>query len=268
MLVAFNKLDLPAAARGLAGVPARARRREGLDVVAIAAATGEGLDDVPCPRRRAAALGRGAGRAAGAGRRRRPPHRGDGRRLLGRARRGRRVPRPRQRIERIAAQTNFDVEESAERFQRDLRRLGIDAELRRAGVAAGRPRAHRRDRARVGARALGGAVTEGGRAGRWASSAARSTRSTSAHLAVAEAARDALGLDASLFIPAGEPPHKPGRRDQPGGGPPGDGRAGRSPTTRASRSSRSSRAGRAVVHGRHARGAGERASRGRDADSR
>ena len=41
------------------------------------------------------------------------------------------------RIERIAAQTNFDVEESAERFQRDLARLGIDAELRRAGIAAG-----------------------------------------------------------------------------------------------------------------------------------
>ena len=41
------------------------------------------------------------------------------------------------RIERIAAQTNFDVEESAERFQRDLTRLGIDTELRRAGIAAG-----------------------------------------------------------------------------------------------------------------------------------
>ena len=41
------------------------------------------------------------------------------------------------RIERIAAQTNFDVEESAERFQRDLARLGIEAELRRAGIAAG-----------------------------------------------------------------------------------------------------------------------------------
>src|SRR6476619_683883 len=41
------------------------------------------------------------------------------------------------RIERIAAQTNFDVEESAERFQRDLARLGIDTELRRAGIAAG-----------------------------------------------------------------------------------------------------------------------------------
>ena len=42
-----------------------------------------------------------------------------------------------KRIERIAAQTNFDVEESAERFQRDLARLGIDTELRRAGIADG-----------------------------------------------------------------------------------------------------------------------------------
>jgi GTPase len=42
-----------------------------------------------------------------------------------------------KRIERIAAQTNFDVEESAERFQHDLARLGIEAELRRAGVVPG-----------------------------------------------------------------------------------------------------------------------------------
>jgi GTP-binding protein len=41
------------------------------------------------------------------------------------------------RIERIAAQTNFDVEESAERFQRDLARFGIDGELRRAGIEPG-----------------------------------------------------------------------------------------------------------------------------------
>jgi nicotinate-nucleotide adenylyltransferase len=32
-----------------------------------------------------------------------------------------------------------------------------------------------------------------------------------AHLAVAEAARDSLGLERVLFIPAGEPPHKSGR---------------------------------------------------------
>ncbi len=33
-----------------------------------------------------------------------------------------------------------------------------------------------------------------------------------AHLAVAEAARDTLDLERVLFIPAGEPPHKPDRR--------------------------------------------------------
>ncbi len=32
-----------------------------------------------------------------------------------------------------------------------------------------------------------------------------------AHLALAEEARDALGLDQVLFIPAGQPPHKPGQ---------------------------------------------------------
>ncbi|MGH2512037.1 MAG: Obg family GTPase CgtA [Candidatus Limnocylindrales bacterium] len=42
-----------------------------------------------------------------------------------------------RRIERIAAQTDFENEESAERFQHDLGRLGIEAELRRRGVAAG-----------------------------------------------------------------------------------------------------------------------------------
>ena len=42
-----------------------------------------------------------------------------------------------KRIERVAAQTNFDVEESAERFQRDLIRWGIDDELRRQGIVPG-----------------------------------------------------------------------------------------------------------------------------------
>ena len=42
-----------------------------------------------------------------------------------------------KRIERLAAQTDFEVEESAERFQRDLERLGADAELRGAGIEAG-----------------------------------------------------------------------------------------------------------------------------------
>jgi GTP-binding protein len=42
-----------------------------------------------------------------------------------------------KRIERIAAQTNFDIEESAERFQRALARLGIDGALRKAGIQTG-----------------------------------------------------------------------------------------------------------------------------------
>lgn len=36
-----------------------------------------------------------------------------------------------------------------------------------------------------------------------------------AHLAVAEAARDAFGLHRVLFVPAGQPPHKTGRRVTP-----------------------------------------------------
>jgi GTPase len=42
-----------------------------------------------------------------------------------------------KRIERIAVQTDFENEESAERFQRDLARLGIDEALRRAGIRTG-----------------------------------------------------------------------------------------------------------------------------------
>jgi GTP-binding protein len=42
-----------------------------------------------------------------------------------------------RRIERLAAQTNFDNPESAERFQRDLARLGVERELVRAGVMSG-----------------------------------------------------------------------------------------------------------------------------------
>jgi GTP-binding protein len=49
-----------------------------------------------------------------------------------------------RRIERLASQTNFEVEESAERFQRDLEHLGADAELRRAGIKPG-------DSVRIGA---------------------------------------------------------------------------------------------------------------------
>jgi len=136
LLVAFNKIDLPGAAAAWPAFRA-ARQRDGLDVLAISASAGEGLDTF---RARIAELLPSPDELA------EPPepagvvvHRidamGDGfavepvedgvYRVRGR------------RIERIAAQTNFDVEESAERFQRDLARLGIDAELRRAGVRPG-----------------------------------------------------------------------------------------------------------------------------------
>jgi GTPase len=136
MLVAFNKLDLPAAAEAWPTFK-RARQKEGVDAVALSAASGEGLAEF---RTRIAEILPDAAELA------EPPepagvvvHRieamgdgfsveldGDGAfRVKG------------VRIERIAAQTNFDVEESAERFQRDLARFGIEAELRRAGIAAG-----------------------------------------------------------------------------------------------------------------------------------
>jgi len=136
MLVAFNKIDLPAA---IDAWPAfrRARISDETVALAISAASGDGLEAF---RARIADILPDAEELA------EPPepagvvvHRidsmsdgfaveldGDG------------VLRVRgARIERIAAQTNFDVEESAERFQRALARFGIDTELRRAGVAAG-----------------------------------------------------------------------------------------------------------------------------------
>jgi GTP-binding protein len=136
LLVAFNKLDLPQARDAWPAFRA-AREREGLDVVAMAASTGEGLEEI---RTRLADL-LPSGDALDA-----PPeptgvvvHRidamGDGFVV---ERDGDGAYRVRgKRIERIAAQTDFDNEESAERFQRDLSRMGIDAELRRAGVTAG-----------------------------------------------------------------------------------------------------------------------------------
>ena len=136
MLIAFNKLDQAAAAEAWPAFQ-RARAKDGLTVEAISAVTGEGLDAFRT--RIAAMLPDAAGLAE-------PPepsgvvvHRisamGDGF-LVELEEVG--VYRVRgARIERIANQTNFDVEESAERFQRDLARLGVDAELRRAGIETG-----------------------------------------------------------------------------------------------------------------------------------
>jgi len=136
MLVVFNKLDLPAAKDAWPAFCA-ARRAAGQPVVGLSAARGEGLDALRIAL--AELLPDVEGLAE-------PPepagvviHRidamGDG---FAVDREDEGVFRVRgKRIERIAAQTNFDVEESAERFQRDLARMGIESELRRAGVVPG-----------------------------------------------------------------------------------------------------------------------------------
>ena len=114
-------------------------------------------------------------------------------------------------------------------------------------------------RARVGGAALGGAVTDDARR------AARSSPARSgilggtfdpihvAHLAIAEEAREALGLERVLFVPAGQPPHKPDRADHRRRASAGDGRAGdrRQPGLRGQPDR--ARPRRAVVHGGHAR---------------
>jgi len=133
--VAFNKIDLAGATTAWPEFR-RAREVEGLPVVAISAEGGEGIDDL---RLLLASLLPSVEELAA------PPepsgvvvHRiealGDGFTAV-RDEDGFRVRG--KRIERIAAQTNFENEESAERFQRDLARLGIDAELRRAGIVPG-----------------------------------------------------------------------------------------------------------------------------------
>jgi GTP-binding protein len=145
MLVVFNKVDLPAASDAWPAFR-KARGKAGQDVIAVSATTGEGIPEL---RARLAAILPAADELDA------PPepagvvvHRieamGDGF-VVDREEGAFRVRG--KRIERIAAQTNFDVEESAERFQRDLARLGIEAELRRAGVVPG-------DLVRIGAAEL------------------------------------------------------------------------------------------------------------------
>jgi GTP-binding protein len=134
-VVAFNKIDLPEAREAWPAFES-ARRAEGLPCVAVSADAGDGL---PALRDLLADL---LPDAAGLAAEPEPTgvvvHRleaaGDGF-TLEREEDAFRVRG--RRIERIAVQTNFDVEESAERFQRDLDRLGIDGALRRAGVRPG-----------------------------------------------------------------------------------------------------------------------------------
>jgi GTPase len=145
ILVVFNKLDLPAAQDAWPDFRA-AREAVGQGTVGVSATTGEGLPALRArivemlpsleelgapPEPAGVVVHRIEGMSEGFAVTREE----DGFRIRG------------KRIERIAAQTNFDVEESAERFQRDLARLGIDDELRRAGIVPG-------DMVRIGATEL------------------------------------------------------------------------------------------------------------------
>jgi GTP-binding protein len=135
MLLVFTKTDLPAAADGIVALQGWAEQAA-LPWVAVSALTGDG---VAALRRAVAELLPGADELgappepAGVVVHRFDPLRdgisvgreGDGFRVRGR------------RVERLAAQTDFENEESVERFRRDAVRLGVDRELRRAGIAEG-----------------------------------------------------------------------------------------------------------------------------------
>ncbi|HEY7023957.1 MAG TPA: GTPase ObgE [Candidatus Limnocylindrales bacterium] len=134
-LVVANKMDLPDARENLIAFE-HARARDGLPVVAISADKGTGIDGLVAALAEllpdADELARPAASAGVVVHRLESGHdvfsvqrEGEAYRVVGR------------RIERLAAQTNFDNPESAERFQRDLARLGVERELVRAGVTAG-----------------------------------------------------------------------------------------------------------------------------------
>ena len=136
-LLVANKMDLPVARDGWAALR-RWAEDAGTPSVAVSGLTGEGIPDL---RKALAELLPGAGQfeepAEPAGV---VVHRFDSTRdgfAVTQEAGGFRVRG--RRIERIAAQTDFDNEESVERFQRDLARLGIDRELKRAGIAEGDP---------------------------------------------------------------------------------------------------------------------------------
>ena len=135
LVIAFNKIDQPAAVLAWPAFAA-ARRGDGLTCVAISAERADGIDRL---RASLAGLlpalaeleaspeptGVVVHRLEAAGDGFAVSREGDDFRVRGR------------RIERLAAQTDFDNEESAARFQHDLVRLGIDPALRRAGIQPG-----------------------------------------------------------------------------------------------------------------------------------
>ena len=135
MLVVFNKMDLEEAREAWPAFDASLRGL-GVQVLAISADKGVGLDEL-----RAAigdllpdveGLAEPPAAAGGVVHRLEAPAGG-----LTIAREGGGVRVRGRRIERLTTQTNFEVEESAERFQRELARHGVDVALRKAGVRPG-----------------------------------------------------------------------------------------------------------------------------------
>ncbi|MFN2484854.1 MAG: GTPase ObgE [Candidatus Limnocylindria bacterium] len=136
-VIAFTKMDLEDARSRWPAARAQLRRR-GLEPLAVSAHDGQGLEAL------GAAVANALDAADHAGEERPPDveqvriHRfdplaegfeviaeGEALRVRGR------------RIERAAARTNFENAESRDRFQRQLERSGIDAELRRRGATTG-----------------------------------------------------------------------------------------------------------------------------------
>ena len=155
-LVAVNKLDRDPDPATLSAFMA-ARARDGLTVVPISAALGTGLGDLRAalarllPRDEELGL---IGEAAGV-----VVHRYDAAEAgfrIGQAADGTWQVDGR-RVERLVAQTDFENDESAGQFQRELARLGVVDALRRAGVVAG-------DTVRIGDTEL----EWGGQSGAWA----------------------------------------------------------------------------------------------------
>jgi GTP-binding protein len=135
-LVVANKMDLEPDRAVLRAFNER-RAREGLEVVQVSAAEGVGLRELRSALARLLPtdeeLG-GPGEAAGV-----VVHRYDPAEegfVIAREPGGTWVVEGR-RVERLVAQTDFENEESAARFQRELARLGLVDRLRREGVAAG-----------------------------------------------------------------------------------------------------------------------------------
>ena len=134
-LVVGNKIDM-ATARLNKDAFAANRKHEGKDFVAVSAADGQNLDKMIAALAKllpdAATLAQ-PGEPAGV-----VVHRLESAPDLFSVRRENGYYRVvGRRIERLAAQTDFENEESAERFQRDLAKLGVEKELVKAGVTPG-----------------------------------------------------------------------------------------------------------------------------------